>query len=139
MEVLPGPLPDGRRSGSDEGLGSRLPLAMAMYGLAVLPLLKKLAEEAKQVWFADDAITGREKLEQLRRWWDKLNECEPAFGYFQNAVKTWLIVKDSQLALAKELFCDTGVQITTEGRHLLGAPVGTRQFCERFMESAVAS
>ena len=24
MEVLPGPLPDGRRSGSDEGLGSRL-------------------------------------------------------------------------------------------------------------------
>ena len=25
MEVLPGPLPDGRRSGGDEGLGSRLP------------------------------------------------------------------------------------------------------------------
>ena len=24
MEVLPGPLPDGRRSGGDEGLGSRL-------------------------------------------------------------------------------------------------------------------
>ena len=24
MEVFPGPLPDGRRSGGDEGLGSRL-------------------------------------------------------------------------------------------------------------------
>ena len=28
MEVLPGPLPDGRRFGGDEGLGSRLPCAM---------------------------------------------------------------------------------------------------------------
>ena len=87
---------------------------MAMYGLAVLPLIKKLAEEAKQVWYADDA-TGGGKLEQLRRWWDKINECGPAFGYFPNAVKTGLIVKESQLALAKELFRDTGVQITTEG------------------------
>ena len=26
MEVLPSPLPDGRRSGGDEGLGSRLPV-----------------------------------------------------------------------------------------------------------------
>ena len=75
------------------------------------------------MWYADDA-TGGGKLEQLRQWWDKLNECEPAFGYFQNAVKTWLIVKESQLALAKELFRDTGVQITTEGHRLLGASVG---------------
>ena len=79
------------------------------------------------------------KLEQLRRWWDKVNECGPAFGYFPNAVKTWLIVKESQLALAKELFRGTGVQITTEGHRLLGAPVGTRQFCERYVEDAVAS
>ena len=42
--------------------------------------------------------TGGGKLEQLRRWRGKLNECGPAFGYFQNAVKTWLIVKESQLA-----------------------------------------
>ena len=90
------------------------------------------------MWYADDA-TGGGKLEQLRRWWDKLNECGPAFGYFPNAVKTWLIVKESQLALAKELFCDTGVQITTEGHRLLGAPVGTQQFCERYVEDAVAS
>ena len=79
------------------------------------------------------------KLEQLRRWWDKLNECWPAFGYFPDTVKTWLIVKESQLALAKELFRDTSVKITTEGHRLLGASVGTRQFCERFMEDAVAS
>ena len=45
---------------------------MAKYGLAVIPLIKKLASEAKQVWYADDA-TGGGKLQQLRRWWDKLN------------------------------------------------------------------
>ena len=48
-------------------------------------------------------------------------------------------MKERQLALAKELFRDTGVQITTKGHRLLGAPVGTRQFCERYVEDAVAS
>ena len=32
MEVLPGPLPDGRRSGGDEGLGSRLSFVQALLG-----------------------------------------------------------------------------------------------------------
>ena len=43
---------------SSEGTTQGDPLAMAMYGLAALPLIKKLAEEAKQVWYADDATGG---------------------------------------------------------------------------------
>ena len=58
-------------------------------------MVKKLAGEAKQVWFADDA-TGGGKLQQLKWWWDKLNEVGPAFGYFSNATKTWLVVKENQ-------------------------------------------
>ena len=50
--------------------------------------------------YADDA-TGGGKLKQLRRGCDKVNEFGPAFGYFPNAVKTWLVGKD-QLAPAKE-------------------------------------
>ena len=53
---------------SREGTTQGDPLAMALYGLAVIPLIKKLATEAKQVWYADDA-TGGGKLQQLRRWW----------------------------------------------------------------------
>ena len=44
------------------------------------------------------------KLQQLRRWWDKLNEVGPAFGYFPNATKTWLVVKETELAAAQEAF-----------------------------------
>ena len=123
---------------SEEGTTQGDPLAMAMYGLAVVPLIRKLAGKAKQAWFADDA-TGGGKLYQLKWWWDRLNECGPAFGYVPNPVKTWLLVKDSELANAKELFAETGVQITTEGRRLLGAPVGTTKFCEFYVESAVTS
>ena len=121
---------------SSEGTTQGDPLAMAMYGLAVIPLIKKLAGQAKQVWFADDA-TGGGKLQQLRWWWDKLNEIGPAFGYFPNAIKTWLVAKDSRLVQANELFKDTNVQITTEGHRLLGAPIGTSQFCKAYTEKAI--
>ena len=94
---------------SREGTTQGDPLAMAMYGLAVLPLVKQLAGEAKQVWFADDATSGG-KLQQLKWWWDKLNKVGPAFGYFPNAAKTWLVVIEYQLASAQELFHDSGVK-----------------------------
>ena len=123
---------------SREGTTQGDPLAMAMYGLAVIPLIKKLASEAKQVWYADDA-TGGGKLQQLRRWWDKLNEVGPAFGYFPNATKTWLVVKETELAAAQELFHGSGVQITADGHRLLGAPIGTQSFCKAFTERTVAN
>ena len=123
---------------SCEGTTQGDPLAMAMYGLAVLPLIKKLTREAKQVWFADDA-TGGGKLQQLRQWWDKLNECGPAFGYFPNAVKTWLVVKERMIEPATDLFRDSRVQITTDGHRLLGAPVGSPEFCKAYLEDAINS
>ena len=81
---------------------------MEKSGLAVIPLIKKLAGEAKQVWFANDA-TGGGNLQQLRWRWDKLNKVGPAFGYFPNTAKTWLVVKESQLASTQELFKDSGI------------------------------
>ena len=38
----------------------------------------------------------------------------PAFGYFPNATKTWLVVKETELATAQELFHGSGVQITAD-------------------------
>ena len=41
-----------------------------------------------------------------------------------NPSKTWLVVKECHLNSARELFKDTGVQVTTEGKVILGSFIG---------------
>ena len=56
---------------STEGTSQGDPLAMAMYVLAVLPLIIQLhaaTPEAGQAWFADDA-TAVSSLSFLLQWW----------------------------------------------------------------------
>ena len=55
---------------SSEGTTQGDPLAMAMYALAVRPLIGKLKSDAprvKQVWYADDA-TGAGICDDLKKW-----------------------------------------------------------------------
>ena len=92
---------------SQEGTTQGCPLAMAMYALALVPLVNQLHGLCKQVWFADDG-TGADKLEALKKWWDVLLEKGPAYGYFPKPSKTWLIVKDKKLEEAKLTFKKTG-------------------------------
>ena len=61
------------------------------------------------------------------------------FGYFPNAVKTWLVVKEPLISQTQKIFEATGVQITTEGRRLLGALLGTDAFCQSFLQDKVSS
>ena len=102
---------------SQEGTTQGCPLAMAMYALALVPLVNQLHGLCKQVCFADDG-TGADKLEALKKWWDVLLEKGPAYGSFPKPSKTWLIVKDKKLEEAKLTFKKTGVKITSDGmRH----------------------
>ena len=52
----------------------------------------------------------------------------PSLGYFPNPQKCWLIVKHEKERLAKEIFSETTINITTEGRKHLGAALGSRAF-----------
>ena len=104
---------------SQEGTTQGCPLAMAMYALALVPLVDQLQGICKQVWFADDG-TGADKLDALRKWWDMLLKKGPAYGYFPKPSKTWLIVKEEKLEEAKRIFKDTGVKITSDGTRHLG-------------------
>ena len=54
-------------------------------------------------------------------------------GYYPKASKSWLVVKAEKEEEAREIFADTGIQITTEGRKYLGGYVGTRAGAEKYV------
>ena len=87
---------------------------MAMYALAVTPLIRSLRQsqpDVSQVWYADDATAGGQ-LASLLHWWKYLLTYGPMYGYFPNAAKTCLIVKPDQLNFAQTLFNGTNIQIS---------------------------
>ena len=117
---------------SQEGITQGHPLAMPMYAVAILPLIKQLTTDVKQAWYADDA-TAIGTLESLRRWWDELVSLGRAFGYFVNPAKTWLVTRDTHQSPATSIFQNTGVNITVEGKPHLGGALGSTQFIETFV------
>ena len=132
-------IPGSGEISSSEGTTQGDPLAMAMYALAVRPLIDLLQSNVaavSQVWFADDA-TGVASCSQLRAWWDNLLEHGKGFGYYPNASKTHLVVKAQFLEKAKQLFADTNVNITTQGKRHLGAAIGNRDFIEQYVKEKV--
>ena len=90
-----------------------------------------------QAWFADDSAASG-LLSDIKAWWDTLLQEGTNYGYLVNSSKTWLIVKDpAKLALAKEIFKDTGVQITCDGKRHLGAALGSKSFKKEFISKKV--
>ena len=121
---------------SQEGTTQGDPLAMPMYGLATIPLIRRLNGLCKQVWYADDsAAIG--KIEQLRAWWDRLVKQGPAFGYFPNPSKTWIVTKQEYHKEVTEVFADYGINITPEGRPYLGAAIGSEAYINEYVSSKV--
>ena len=74
-----------------EGTTQGDPLAMAMYGVSILPLIQLVSnDQVKLKWYADDGNTvgSLANLHQIMRM---LLEHGPSFGY--NLTKCHLIVK----------------------------------------------
>ena len=124
---------------SEEGTTQGDPLAMPMYALATIPLITRVGESLNiiQVWYADDASAAG-GLSSIRSWWDNISSYGPAFSYYANASKTWLVTKESHLAKAREIFRDTQVKITSQGRPHLGAPLGSKEFVDQFVSEKVS-
>ena len=98
---------------------------MSFYAISLQPLITRLnlSSNAKQCSYADD-VTGAGSLEELRKWWDELNEMGPSLGYFPNAKKCWLVIKPEREKAAREVFGDTAINISTLGQKHLGAVLG---------------
>ena len=130
---------DGEIILSPEGTTHGDPLAMAMYAIAVKSLIHRLkCDMVKQVWFADDATAG-ERLKNLCDWWDCLTKSGPDYGYFANASKTCLIVKEGYKDEAESTFGGTQVVITDEGSRYLGSAIGRQSFIESYVQQKVSS
>ena len=109
---------DGEVMFSREGTTQGDPLAMPMYAVATIPLIKRLPNSVSQVWYADDAA-ALGSITELRKWWDNLVDLGQSFGYFANSTKTWLVTKDSSLSSATATFAGTNVNVTSSGRPYL--------------------
>ena len=121
---------------SQEGTTQGDPLAMPFFALATLPLISKLSGPAEQTGYADDAAaTG--KIADLHEWWNEVSCLGPCYGYHANASKTWLVTKEEFLSEATAVFGDTSVQVTTEGRPYLGAPLGSPAYVSQFVREKV--
>ena len=134
-------IPGGGEIPSCEGTTQGDPLAMAMYALAITPLIKDLSDrhpETKQVWYADDA-TGAGSCSNLKKWWDHITTVGPKYGYFPNSSKSHLVVKPEFEESAKSIFDGTNIHITTGGTRHLGAAIRSKEFKEEFVADKVKS
>jgi len=117
---------------SKEGTTQGDPLAMAMYAIGTQPLIHRLNGIGKQVWYADDSAAGS-SVDNLKIWWDLLEEIGPLYGYFPNGSKTHLLVKPDAVERARLLFKGTGINISTEGKRYLGGGIGGTPFLKQFV------
>ena len=99
--------------------------------------IKTSQENLTQTWFANDACGGA-SIQALHKWWTELPQEGPKFGYHVNPPKTWLLAKEEHLQRAKALFDSCGINITTEGRPLLGVPIGTQSFSNDFIQEQIS-
>ena len=115
-------------------------LAMSFYALATAEIQNRLritAREVKQVWLADDA-TRTGSLKSRKKWWINITEEGACYGYHVNESKTWFILKNQTLLKKTEiLFCDTKINVTTEGKRHLGAVIDSNDFRTKYVNEKV--
>ena len=90
-----------------------------------MPLIQKLKNTTKYVqeWYADDPSSLR-KLTSLKKWLEILQKEGPAFGYFPEPTKSYLIVDEGYISQAKTLFEPLGVDVVS-GHRYLGSFIGS--------------
>jgi hypothetical protein len=107
---------------SKEGVTQGDPLAMAAYGILLLPLIRQLKREIPEVsqpWYADDAGAGG-NFGDLRRYFERLQELGPSRGYHPEPSKSILVVLEHNREKAESSFTDLEFQVTNGSRYLGG-------------------
>ena len=121
---------------SQEGITQGDHLAMPMYAMTTLPLIRRLPNTVTQIWYADDAsATGL--VTDLRKWWGDLASVGPCFGYNPNPSKSWLVTKEDSYSNAVAAFEGSNINMSTNGHPYLGAALGTDAYINQFVTEKV--
>ena len=133
----------GTEISSSEGTAQGDPIAGLVYAIAIIPMILRTVQNlqhqntnTKAAAYADDLFGGG-KLRGLRCMWDFIEEHGPGYGYFQQATKTWIIVKPQYLDEAKALFQGTNIQITSEGKKHLGVTIRSAMYRKEYSNSKI--
>ena len=136
-----------RRPGADalyllskEGVTQGDPMAMALYGIALLPLAEILRKEYPQVmqpWYADDAaMMGQAR--PVAGCFMRLQAIGPDFGYFPEAEKSYFICPLADEAAAKTVFEELELEIQySQGEQYVGGFIGSTEMQDRWIEPKV--
>ena len=129
----------GTEISSQEGTTQGDNLAMSLFAIATLPVLRGLERHTsvKQAWLADDA-TGAGDLVSLRQWWEEITTEGVKYGYYVQQSKSFLILKNPELFdSASRLFWDTSINIATDGKRHLGAVLGSEEFRDSYIKNLI--
>ena len=103
-----------------------------MYALGLMPLLTSINSSNTgnlvHVTFADD-LTGVGKIHELIEWWKNVLHYGPYLVYYVSESKSWLIIKEEYIQIAKETL--------TDGHRHLGAVAGSNENKEVFVIAKV--
>ena len=118
--------------------------AMSIYAIAIIALVLMIMEimstspnnTSKMVAYADD-FTAAGTVKDLKYWWETLCELGPKFGYYPEASKTWLIVKNDFYDIANTTFKSTKINVTSNGKRHLGTVIGSRSYKEDYMNEKI--
>ena len=121
---------------SIEGTTQGDSLAMAMYGMGIIPLIELLQKpNVFQKWSADDGIAAGDHR-SLRVILDNLDVHGKAFGYNVKPSKCQLIVKENCRESAIKVFEGTNITMV-DGFRVLGSVIGTPSLCDKYIESEI--
>ena len=126
---------------SKEGVTQGDPLAMALYGIALLPLaeiLRKQCPEVLQPWYADDAaMQGRPP--SVAKCFQLLIKTGPMFGYYPEPEKSFCICPLATEAAAAATFETANLPLKfSRGHRYVGGFIGSTAMKDRWVEPMVA-
>ena len=114
------------------------PLAMIVYGIGVLPLIRELWGDhphVTQLCYSDDAGAGGKFIHILVYLWYLQVQGLPR-GYYLVPTKIILVVAPRNLARSEELFRGMGIKVVT-GHQYLGGFIGDSEAEKRWLAGKV--